>query len=1320
MTGSTGMHLLNGHSLKIQPLGKFQGNIIPAGWHPPHPQKPKPPINPLERAARESEERDQTDFTNDVAVESFSSTSSGKSTIPANLNSYVMNLLHSIEDHGPMDASNSPEEGEYEEPEDFPSQLAQYHKDLEAFYTYVPSNAANASQSNAKHISPDASETTRNLKQALQEIRHRESQGNQMSSQHAGRIAEQTATRMTSSTSAISAREAERRSPPEQVRISYNPSDRRLSVAKQERQSPNKQTLSDSEWRREIRMVETTERGNEQQAPREREGRPPTRSDSGSRSHSPWRKQARSPPIRRRSRSRSVGRRRSRTRSPPLRRGRSRTPPRWRRSRSPVHRVSRSPVRRAVWSPVRGRSPSRRRSRSPLRRESRSPVRRGRSRTPFNALDRKVVVRRSRSPHRALSPPRKARSPSPGAKFREGLVAIQNGTKPIQKPVVSKHFPSAIPSIPTPSPNALAGANHALHKPPAVPANFPATFAPQPVPVHPVVPLHVVNHPGYYGQPVPAAQIMHPLPPQLLHQQVLAQQILQQQMMQREQLGDRLQQQLLQYQQLQQQQQQAKAKETTSSPDPPVGTSTDESQSVKASRPSDSPQSSSVAVQRDEVALLEQRLRAQRDSKLEKQLNLIHQLLMLRFQQADSEQKQKVAGTEVERERLSLSIMEKAKLEKEMASSAQAMEKFIQHATAQLGEDLEKLKQEKSERLYRFYDPQQHWCELCDVVCEKLHDYLNHLHSKKHEQMLESTGVPSMPWHDKQKPEEDGQAGKEGLIANRVPFAGLQSLQPVKAWYCKMCDEWMGDVHCAQLHMTSTKHNNAFLKLTMERPDPGFLYAVRKQSALKRSVARKKEEEKAKETAKKRKLEVELEARKRKKPDESEEEKRQAGQNGEDLREDFTRGAMERDTEERNTELQVQESTDNSNTLTSESTETCTRSTQSEQAYSKDTENGSEVSQSSSEPSTESSAVSLQSKKLAIVERIKSCASNFASEEASTERLQEGPPDGSEEEIESLEKISAFVNAELRVSPNLEAHRVNEPQGDADKSGSSKDGSHFYTNNGVRGQEKTLPAREERLPISSNNSHHRGKSDSEEGAAKENIMESLSIGSQQANSGFPSNGDENISPDGGEKAVDSADSPADGSPQRESVGNSKETLHSTPLQLLPPPLIPIKSEPEEPCPVKTEPRDFSETVERPVALVKSEPVTSTNQPESRPVELSSVGSNVVIKKEGHAEQKVGLPAEDKVAEPQIKKNDDSDSDDCCIIEEVDGRSGKVFDTVDLESNASAPVRRESASSALGSEAPDDAPDSEVSVQLSDYIVLSETGDGDEMEKNGDN
>lgn len=41
-------------------------------------------------------------------------------------------------------------------------------------------------------------------------------------------------------------------------------------------------------------------------------------------------------------------------------------------------------------------------------------------------------------------------------------------------------------------------------------------------------------------------------------------------------------------------------------------------------------------------------------------------------------------------------------------------------------------------------------------------------------------------------------------------FVGLEFFIGTKAWYCKLCDTWIGDLHCASAHFKSKQHNDLY------------------------------------------------------------------------------------------------------------------------------------------------------------------------------------------------------------------------------------------------------------------------------------------------------------------------------------------------------------------------------------------------------------------------------------------------------------------------------------------------------------------------------
>jgi len=41
-------------------------------------------------------------------------------------------------------------------------------------------------------------------------------------------------------------------------------------------------------------------------------------------------------------------------------------------------------------------------------------------------------------------------------------------------------------------------------------------------------------------------------------------------------------------------------------------------------------------------------------------------------------------------------------------------------------------------------------------------------------------------------------------------FLGLEFFIGTSAWYCKLCDTWIGDLHCASAHFKSKRHNDLY------------------------------------------------------------------------------------------------------------------------------------------------------------------------------------------------------------------------------------------------------------------------------------------------------------------------------------------------------------------------------------------------------------------------------------------------------------------------------------------------------------------------------
>lgn len=60
------------------------------------------------------------------------------------------------------------------------------------------------------------------------------------------------------------------------------------------------------------------------------------------------------------------------------------------------------------------------------------------------------------------------------------------------------------------------------------------------------------------------------------------------------------------------------------------------------------------------------------------------------------------------------------------------------------------------------------------------------------------------PWHISQQ--DDAFQKNAQHTDKRVPIKGLQFFVPSLAWYCKLCNVWQGDLHCASIHLKSKTH----------------------------------------------------------------------------------------------------------------------------------------------------------------------------------------------------------------------------------------------------------------------------------------------------------------------------------------------------------------------------------------------------------------------------------------------------------------------------------------------------------------------------------
>ena len=119
---------------------------------------------------------------------------------------------------------------------------------------------------------------------------------------------------------------------------------------------------------------------------------------------------------------------------------------------------------------------------------------------------------------------------------------------------------------------------------------------------------------------------------------------------------------------------------------------------------------------------------------------------------------------------------------------------------------------------YTYYDPELHWCMPCNLFPKTARDYLTHLHSKEHEEKVaenllknpeKKTSLDS-PWREEFTIGADMAPAYKDAPTKRTPIKGLQFFVPSYAWFCKLCAVWMGDLHCASVHLKTETHSLKF------------------------------------------------------------------------------------------------------------------------------------------------------------------------------------------------------------------------------------------------------------------------------------------------------------------------------------------------------------------------------------------------------------------------------------------------------------------------------------------------------------------------------
>lgn len=67
------------------------------------------------------------------------------------------------------------------------------------------------------------------------------------------------------------------------------------------------------------------------------------------------------------------------------------------------------------------------------------------------------------------------------------------------------------------------------------------------------------------------------------------------------------------------------------------------------------------------------------------------------------------------------------------------------------------------------------------------------------------------PWHQILNEDDEEPAPVSGAATKRLPIRGLQHFIASSAWFCKLCNKWIGDLHCASAHLKSKGHAKSYM-----------------------------------------------------------------------------------------------------------------------------------------------------------------------------------------------------------------------------------------------------------------------------------------------------------------------------------------------------------------------------------------------------------------------------------------------------------------------------------------------------------------------------
>ncbi|KAH1026575.1 zinc finger matrin-type protein CG9776 isoform X1 [Dendroctonus ponderosae] len=135
---------------------------------------------------------------------------------------------------------------------------------------------------------------------------------------------------------------------------------------------------------------------------------------------------------------------------------------------------------------------------------------------------------------------------------------------------------------------------------------------------------------------------------------------------------------------------------------------------------------------------------------------------------------------------------------------------------------------------YVYYDTGLHWCRACDKFPDTAKELLQHLHSNHHQDKAKENEVDTTPWH--KLPLEPLLPSFDDAPKKRIPIKGLQFFISAPSWYCKLCDVWIGDLHCASHHLKSLTHFQNYEIFVKQNPQWETEWIKDREIAMTRNI----------------------------------------------------------------------------------------------------------------------------------------------------------------------------------------------------------------------------------------------------------------------------------------------------------------------------------------------------------------------------------------------------------------------------------------------------------------------------------------------------